>query len=405
VPNRIAHVRVGEETRLVEVLVELIGLEPLRLLGEHVTALCHGNKNFVGFPKKADIESARIAAQTKVGVLMASDVARGQLPWSSVSAARDDPKFSERAGQVRDALQTKKSELFSGVSVAPSLDLSRPEDVNKVQRAAAEASALLGESLLRNLPSMAAISQIGVLSKPASLQAAQAAVTSAQAALEAARSARNRQLKDSRLRLKVLAARWHAEHHPDTGTVDECPLCDRPFEAAVGAGGLSAELASLRQEGEDVTRSFDDSCRIIEVTLSDAMTACGCAAALPGSPVRCLLDELAKALEDSVPMGMILSAARDQAVGRIRATAAGLPEPPPSVGKIDGTAAEKRLLTAVAGAENSIRLALVWPEAQPVLTKARGSSRQERVRWRLRAGNPAALTRCRDAGCGQGRAD
>jgi hypothetical protein len=172
VPNRIAHVRVSEETRLVEVLVELIGLEPLRLLGEHVSALCHGSKNFIGFPKKAEIDSARAAAQFKVNGLMASDVAWSELSWSSASPAMEDPKFSEKARETRAALEKKKSELFAGVAVAPSLDLSRPEDVNKVQHASVEASALLGETLLRSLPSMAAISQIGALSIPTTLQKA-----------------------------------------------------------------------------------------------------------------------------------------------------------------------------------------------------------------------------------------
>lgn len=372
VPNRIAHVRVGEETRLVEVLVELIGLEPLRLLGEHATALCHGSKNFVGFPKKAELDNARTAAQAKVDELMASDVARAaELPWTSISAAMGDSKFSERVKEIRDALQKKKSELFIGVTVATSLDLSRPEDVNKVQRAVAEASALLGENLLRSLPSMAAVSQIGALSKPESLQAAQAAVALAQTALEVARGARDRQLKDNRLRLKAVAARWHAEHHPDAETVDACPLCDRSFEAPHEAGSLAIELAELRTEGEEVTRSFEDACRIIEMTLSEALNACGCSTALPAAPIRGLLDELAQTLENSGALGLILSAPRGRALDQIRASADSLLQPPSISDEVDGSPAERGILTAISGAGHAIRLAVAWPEARPLLTMVR----------------------------------
>jgi hypothetical protein len=371
VPNRIAHVRVGEETRLVEVLIELIGLEPLRLLGDHVAGLCHGSKNFIGFIKRADIESARVAAEGGINRLMASDIARGELPWSSASLAMEDPNFSEQARQGRVTLQEKKAELFAGVAVAPSLDLSRSEDVSKVQRAFADAAALLGEGLLRNLPSMAAVSQVGALSRPASLLDAQAAVASAYAALDAARGARDRQLKDSRLRLKAVAARWHAEHHPKAGTVDECPLCDRPFEASEAAGSLATELAALRKEGEEVTRSFEDACRIIGMTLGDAMKASGCTASLSADPVRCLLDELAQALEDSPALSLILSGPRDQALDQIRAAAESLPDPPPAAGVIEGSPAEKRILNAISEADHATRLALAWPEAKPILTRVR----------------------------------
>ncbi len=371
VPNRIAHVRVGEETRLVEVLVELIGLEPLRLLGEHVTALCHGSKNFIGIPKKADLDNSRTTAQNRVNGLMTSAVVSGSLPWSSATVAMDDPKFSERAREARGILQKKKSELFIGVAVAASLDLSRPEDVNKIQQAIAEASTLLGENLLRKLPSMSAVMQIDALSKPAPLQAAQAAVAAAQAALEVARRAQVRQLKDNRLRLKAVAARWHAEHHPDAETVDACPLCDRSFEEPGETDSLATELSALRREGEEVTRSFEDACSIIEMTLADALKSCGCSTTLPVAPVHRLLDELAQELENSSALKLILSAPTDQALVRIRTAAASLTESSPIVGEAEGSPSEKGILAAISGARHAIRLASAWPEAKPILTTVR----------------------------------
>lgn len=370
VPNRIAHVRVGEETRLVEVLVELIGLEPLRLLGEHVAALCHGNKNFVGFLKKGAIEAARAEAVVAVTALVVSDTVKDELPWSSAVTALGDPCFSECAQKARSAMLQKKADLFTDVTVAPSLDLSRPEDITKVQQASAEAEALLGESLLRRLPSMAAISQINALSSPAGLRGADAALATAHTELEKARRARDRQIKDNRLRLKALAARWHADQHPGFGAVDECPLCDRPFGPSAECKSLAEELGALRQEGDEVTRSFEDACRIIEMTLSEAMTASGCSTVLPADPVRSLLEDLAKELRESAALSLILSAPRDAALDRLQLVAQSLPQPL-AAGDEAELSHEVRILAAISNAGHAIRLARGWPEAKRALSTVR----------------------------------
>jgi SOS-response transcriptional repressor LexA len=372
IPNRVAHVRVTEERRLVEVLVELIGLEPLQALGEHASDLCHGSKNFAGYPKTADIRAAAGKAEATLKEVLDDTTARDALPPSPTPPNGLQPGDLSRALVAAKAgLTGRKSQLFQGVEVDPSIDLTRADGLSRVQRLLGEVAALLGENLLKSLPSMSAVKQIAALAEPARLEVARRALSAAREALAFAREAAARQRRDAKLRLKATAARWHAENHPDSGGVDDCPLCGRTLSGDADLDALAAELAALKTEGEVVTRTFGEACNRIAQELAADLARLGNPVELPPDPVADVLDELARHLEASEPLGLILPTPRRSAVEAVRSLArtrspggtplavAGVPEE------------ERAALDAIARAERAITLAEAWPEAKVLLGRVR----------------------------------
>jgi hypothetical protein len=89
----------------------------------------------------------------------------------------------------------------------------------------------------------------------------------AEVGLNEARQWRDRQLSDSRLRLKAVAARWHNEHHPDQISIADCPLCGKTLD---DLPGLASELNQLRNAADAAEQTFAQACIILENNIRDS---------------------------------------------------------------------------------------------------------------------------------------
>jgi hypothetical protein len=135
-PNRIPHIRLSDDRRLVEALIQLIGLEPLRELGEHVRALCHQGRNFAGFPKPRDIDEAQRAVTE--ALLAATNTIKGQprladLPALPADSASD---LCARLETIKTETARRKTELFAAVSneVPAGTDLSSATEQARIEK-------------------------------------------------------------------------------------------------------------------------------------------------------------------------------------------------------------------------------------------------------------------------------
>jgi hypothetical protein len=387
-PNRIPHLRIGEDTRLVEVLVQLIGLEPLRELGEHVAALCHGSKNFAGFPKTMEIKKATdglIAALQQLGdtnPALAGVLDTGALS-EQTNAGADVTEALERAF---NALRRKKAELFVVASVDAGLDLTKREDQAKVQQAVGRLQTKLDPRQVATLPAMRFLKMLNALDRPEVLEALATETEAAEVALRQAEQDRQRQLADRRLRLKAAAADWHREHHPQASAVDECPLCERALADDTMLLKLGAEIQDLRRDAGRIRRTFGEACAAARAELARALGLLGAPEGLPEDPLREFIDQFRVSLQEDRDLQLVLPAARQHALEVISAYQLRLPSPPRQheVPTTTAGSEEAELCRAIAEAKRLSALITWWPAVQLGLAALREATlgrEHEQGKW------------------------
>lgn len=387
-PNRIPHLRIGEDTRLVEVLVQLIGLEPLRELGEHVAALCHGSKNFAGFPKMADIKKAKdglVAALRRLGD--ANPALAGVLDAEMLSEqANAGADVAEALEGALTTLRRTKAELFVAAVVDASLDLTKPDDQAKLQQAAGRLQTKLDAKHVAALPAMQFLKTLNALNRPDALEAVGKAAEAAEVALRQAEQDRERQLADRRLRLKAVAAEWHREQHPDASVVDECPLCLRALTDDAALLKLGTEIHDLRRDAERIRRTFGEACAVAHAELARALVALGAPEEMPDDPLQDFTDQFSASLREDRDLELVLSAARQRALDLIATHLPRLP-PPPRPEQVTTTTdapEEAELCGAIAEANRLSALITWWPTVQPGLAALREATlgrRDEDGKW------------------------
>lgn len=375
-PNRIAHLRIGEDTRAVAVIVELLGLEPLRELGEHVVALCHGSKNFAGWPKTADIRKAEGECNTALVHLREVDASLLasiglQAVLKPVSPGADLKAVLEAA---LNKLHDRKTELFAGVlgSVGPSLDLTKAADQTRVQKAVGRLQEKLDRKQIAALPSMALFKKLASLGQSEAGEMLLMAIETAEAELLRAEADHWRQQADRRLRLKAAAAEWHSDAHPDAESVDACPLCEQALTSDQTLLNLGAELFSLRQDAKRIRRTFDDSCVAIRASLDLVLQGLDVPLAVPDAPVEDFVFAFETHLRDDADLQLVLPVARSAALEVLAERAALIPAPPRrGEASAVGDRAELLLRRRIADAKHLAALIAWWPSAQPLLAALR----------------------------------
>jgi hypothetical protein len=93
-----------------------------------------------------------------------------------------------------------------------------------------------------------------------------AAIMTARIKANEAVSLREKSSKDSKFQLKVIAARWHAQH--GSGDIENCPLCDQNLNTVPS---LAKELEVLRSLGEGSARKFEDNLNAISAELESLL--------------------------------------------------------------------------------------------------------------------------------------
>ena len=374
-PNRISHLRIDEDTRLVEVLVQLIGLDPLRAMGEHVMALCHGSKNFAGSPRTADIKKAKdtlIAALRQLSV--PNPMLTGTLDASELlKNVQADIDIDEALDRTIEKLRDKKTVLFAAVTVDVSLDLAKWEHQAQLQQSVGRLRTKLDARNLGTLPAMQFLRKLNALNRPEVLDAVENAAATAELALQNAERDRERQLTDRRLRLKAAAAEWHREQHPQDSPVDECPLCERALTDDSTLRKLGVEIRELRRDAERMRRTFGEACAVSRTDLARTLAELEAPATLPQDPLMDFADQFSAMLRDDSDLDLMLSRPRQHALDEIATQIARLP-PAPSLHSMTTMAAvpqEAELRMAIAEARRLAALIVWWPTVQPGLAALR----------------------------------
>lgn len=76
----------------------------------------------------------------------------------------------------------------------------------------------------------------------------------------------DRATKDSKFRMKAMAAQWHHSH--GEGSIEACPLCEQRLKAT---SPLVIELEALRLAGDPAARTFEDNLNAIIAALDSAL--------------------------------------------------------------------------------------------------------------------------------------
>jgi hypothetical protein len=118
---------------------------------------------------------------------------------------------------------------------------------------------------LSGLPSWKALQSIAQALTKESAKVVLAAIATARSRAEEAMRLLDKGAKDSKFRLKAVAAQWHSQHK--SGTVEDCPLCEHDLTAAPS---LAQELEALRSVGDAATRAFTDNLNAITAELESS---------------------------------------------------------------------------------------------------------------------------------------
>lgn len=330
-PNRIPHIKVGEDQDAVAALVKVIGLEPLGQLGNHVGALCDARKNFAKWPSSSDVDKARNEFEMAVGE--AQEKIRDQEGAPDISkmlekVAPDQLETSCR--ELSQDLTRRSADLLTQVSaeISDDLDINRSADQKRLEQAVAHLEATIDGSKLPDLPSIRFMDNLRAAAKANSIQTLRETLKQVLQNLERALDVRNRKIADIRLQLKAAAAEWHKSHHGEAVSVDQCPLCARNFDTN-DLKALGAEIQKLKSEAEFVRKTFKEVCDELWIRLENAIpvTLKG-ATGVPddGDLKNWLFEDLKAWLEGDKNLTAALPKARDRALAAWNSKASDVPE-------------------------------------------------------------------------------
>lgn len=367
-PNRIPHIRIGDETRLVEILVQLVGLEPLRLLGEHVAGLCHGSKNFAGFPKKADIDRAE--AKTFSQIDAAIKPAANLKPTLDLIELKKlkNAKLVEAIKEKLAHLAERKTAIFTaaGSHIAPGIDLTQIENQSQIQQAAGRLHHKFRPDSIREFRAVSFLSRLAKATENGGIAALDTALASVREKFASVKELQKNQIADSRFRLKAAAAEWHDQQHPVAKSVEECPLCARLFDNDVLLQ-LGDEIQRLKKEASLARQTFDSNCAELILLLERSFPENIPSKDVPldGDVNRIFIEDFRSFLTSDADLSAILPNARDHAISIIDSSRSTLfQSEAPGGNEKDAQDSASVLSNLFGRAEILKRLSDWWPNAQ-----------------------------------------
>jgi hypothetical protein len=262
-PSRLRHLRLGDKGTLADAVQALTGLDRLNQLSDFVSELCNGNMDFRRYARREN------QGGHKESFARALESAEKRLPREILNFDRlrnltsaellTDLRGAKTllSNKAADHLKTLTEDLKLPTTVQEQSELSVA-----VARAEDEVLAgLVGTSIVRDLDHILSALQVGAM------EALRQQIQRSRDGLAEARLWRHRQEEDSRLRLKIVAARWHYEYHREEAEVRACPLCNQPL---TGRPDLAEEIAALRNKAEIAEQTFFQSCAGFENALRAA---------------------------------------------------------------------------------------------------------------------------------------
>ena len=263
-PARMSQLRLDEgHGRLTDAVQKLTGLDDLVSIGLLVEGLCHQSREYRSYKRK-DLQSGREkffdALKATRASLKPVDV---EVPEFVPRDTVDEHGPMSTAGKQ---LATRAAELTQVISgdLAENLDLTSPKIQQQVigSLAAARAQVELG---IEGLDAWTFLQSIAQALTPEASSVIRVALSKAATDTQEAIRLLERSTADPKFQLKALAARWHKDH--ETGSVENCPLCERGLQ---DSPSLANELEALRSVGDAAARSFDDNVNAIFTRLDAA---------------------------------------------------------------------------------------------------------------------------------------
>lgn len=328
-PNRVPHIKVGQDGKLVDALIQLIGLEPLRILGEHVRALRHGSKNFTGVPKFSEVAKAKKEFYDALESASTSLKDRDHAPDVDLLKSVPLEKLESETESLIKSITDLKAEMLTSVSaeISDNIDITKASDQQRLQKAVYRLqSKLLGETL-KSFPSVVLLSLLKKEREGGGLKKLFDTLHNVLADFERAKQLNERQFEDNRLRLKAAAAEWHLNNHPSSTTVDECPLCQRVFDES-NLKDLGMEIQLLKSEAELLKKSYQEACSALEQKLSKDFPKqlIGKELSYKGDIRAWFIKDLENFLTKDEDLSGVLPKARDKILDKVNKMSASLPE-------------------------------------------------------------------------------
>ena len=262
-PSRLRHLRLGDKGTLADAVQSLTGLDRLNQLSDFATELCNGNMEFRRYARRENQSSHKENFDRSLG-FAERKLPKDTLDFDRMRNLKSDKLLIELhtasmllSSRAADHLKTLREDLKLPTTVQERNSLSVA-----VSRAEQEmVPGLASTSVARDLDLIVHALDVGAL------EALRIQTKRSRDGLEEARLWRQLQVEDSRLRLKIVAARWHYDCHREEPEIHDCPLCNQPLN---DRPKLAVQLAALRNKAEIAEQTFSQACSAIENALREA---------------------------------------------------------------------------------------------------------------------------------------
>ena len=267
-PMRIQHIRVpqsGDNDRLVGLIRQLIGLEPLLDVASLVDKLCHGNQRFLKYARDSDSEGKRknVSRLLKEAHETIEELDTGLDLIVDIEVKKPVP--DGRLKNLRDAKEELVRRQAEGFQALAGLAFKEfdPDQAEHRQRVSDAVNQLHLDAARQSDPNNLPVVLKGITSLASRVgkkdfEALKSTLAMARNEVAGAVKWSDRQKKDTLLRLKALAA----EHFEDCGD-PLCPLCRQSIKGSEHRS-LVEELRTLKSEAEVAQTHLADACRRIE---------------------------------------------------------------------------------------------------------------------------------------------
>lgn len=264
-PARLARIGFGDKSQsLYEAVKMLTGLDQLADIAEGCSQFTNAGRRFLRYGKDNGLEvsKAKFDENMAKAVLKAKELNFALPEKHSLSDKNvvEDLKSSAASASTEAGthLATLKSEIAHGI------DTATPEGRLKVRNSVSTARAVANQGT----KGIAAFESWAALKGAAEHQpfaALPAGIETARSKLDQAIVWHERQVADTKFRLKALAAQSFVPPHEHSDT-SECPLCASALSSEEQRT-LAAELAELQKDSDEAERKIDDVCRSLEAEL------------------------------------------------------------------------------------------------------------------------------------------
>lgn len=270
-PARLARIGFGEKSHSIYDAVKLLtGLDRLADIGEGAAGFSHKAKRFLKYGSDKGIQGIETRLETALSRV--EEEANKAGFTLTIAGKREDKTYAQGLRELADsaaALATAHSRALEA-EIAPDIDTANPEHRARIRSAVNTARGVLQQNV-KSIPLFEAWAALTAVQADPRLTVLSEILTVAGSQLEQAIAWDKRQVEDSRLRLKALAAEYFVPVGHDHDDAD-CPLCQSKLSLP-RQKALAAELNDLKAAADVAQRKLADACAAIEKEVRDAIPA------------------------------------------------------------------------------------------------------------------------------------